>query len=162
MSTISAMRPIPSAPRSSSLPTKGEMKAAPAFAASSACATEKQSVTLTRMPSSLSALQVRRPSTVSGTLTTMFGAISTSRCASRSMVSKSVATTSAETGPLTSSVICSSTAKKSPPDFAMRLGLVVMPSSIPVSASNAISRTSAVSAKNFMDRDPLKDGLKTN
>ena len=39
---------------------------------------------------------------------------------------------------------------KSRPDFCTRLGLVVTPSSNPVSASSRISAISAVSAKNFM------------
>ena len=44
---------MPSWPMSSSRPTNGLMKLAPALAASSACAAEKHSVTLTIAPSSL-------------------------------------------------------------------------------------------------------------
>ena len=63
--------PSRSSPTSSSRPTNGLTKVAPAFAASSACAAENTSVTLTRMPSSDSVLQAWMPSRVSGTLTTM-------------------------------------------------------------------------------------------
>ncbi len=60
---------MPSLPTSSSRPTKGEMKLAPALAASSACAAEKHSVTLTIVPSLVSVRHVLSPSGVSGTLT---------------------------------------------------------------------------------------------
>jgi hypothetical protein len=53
--------PCRPAPMSSSRPTKGEMKVAPALAASSACAAEKQSVTLTLMPSSAQRLAGLQP-----------------------------------------------------------------------------------------------------
>ena len=51
------------------------MKLAPALAASSAWLAEKHSVTLTIVPSDVSALQVLRPSTVSGTLMHTLSAI---------------------------------------------------------------------------------------
>ena len=54
---------------------KGEMKVAPAFAASSAWLAEKQSVTLTCVPSPVSVLQAFRPSSVSGSLTVTLEAI---------------------------------------------------------------------------------------
>ncbi len=65
---------MPSMLMSSSRPTNGEMNVAPALAASSAWFAEKQSVTLTIRPSSLSARQAFSPSQVSGTFTAMFGA----------------------------------------------------------------------------------------
>ncbi|KAI1692342.1 hypothetical protein DdX_21300 [Ditylenchus destructor] len=82
-------------------PTKGETKVAPALAASSAWFAEKQRVTFTIVPSSVSALQVLRPSIVSGTLTATLSAIFRTTSASRIMPSWSSATTSAETGPST-------------------------------------------------------------
>jgi hypothetical protein len=54
---------------------KGEMKVAPAFAASSAWVAEKQSVTLVLWPSEVSALQAFSPSSVSGSLMQMLSAI---------------------------------------------------------------------------------------
>src|SRR3546814_7955343 len=59
----------------------------------------KQSVTLTIVPSSVSALQVFRPSIVSGTLIATLSAILRRISASFIIVSWSSATTSAETGP---------------------------------------------------------------
>ena len=58
------------------------MKVAPALAASNAWFAEKQSVTLTIVPSTVSALQVLRPSMVSGTLIAILSAIFRSVCAS--------------------------------------------------------------------------------
>ena len=78
---------MPSSPASSSRPMKGEMKVAPALAASSACGAEKQSVTLTMVPSSVSALQAFSPSQVSGTLTATLSAIFRRIAASRIMPS---------------------------------------------------------------------------
>jgi hypothetical protein len=66
---MSAINPMPSVAISSSLPTKGEMKLAPALAASNAWAAEKQRVTFTMVPSAESARQVRSPASVSGTFT---------------------------------------------------------------------------------------------
>ena len=56
-------------------------------------------VTLTIVPSAVSALQVLRPSGVSGTLIAILSAIFRSTSASRIIPSWSSATTSAETGP---------------------------------------------------------------
>ena len=58
------------------------MKLAPALAASSAWLAEKHRVTLTIVPSSVSALQVLRPSGVSGTLIAILSAIFRSTSAS--------------------------------------------------------------------------------
>src|SRR4029453_8841569 len=69
---ISPIRCMPSWPISSSRPTKGEMNDAPALAASRAWAAEKHRVTFTIVPSEESALQVLRPSGVSGTFTATF------------------------------------------------------------------------------------------
>ena len=60
---------------SSSRPTNGLTNVAPTFAASSACAAEKISVTLTRMPSDDSVLHAWTPALVNGTLTTMCSSI---------------------------------------------------------------------------------------
>ena len=70
---------MPSRPRSSSLPTNGEMKVAPALAASRAWLAEKQSVTLTFRPSCLSARQALNPSQVDGTLTATLAAMAAKR-----------------------------------------------------------------------------------
>ena len=141
---------MPSWLMSSRRPTKGEMKAAPALAASNAWEGEKHRVTLTLVPPWLSARQALRPSHVSGTLTATFGAISASARPSESMVSASVAVTSALTGPDTMSQMLRITSKKSPPDLAISEGLVVTPSSSPVAERSSISAMSAVSTKNFM------------
>ena len=67
---------MPSKPMSSMRPTKGEMKVAPALAASSAWLAEKHSVTLTmRFISVRIVLQAFRPSSVSGTLMQILSAI---------------------------------------------------------------------------------------
>ena len=63
------------------------MKLAPALAASSAWAAEKHKVTLTLVPSSVSALQVLSPAGVSGTLIAILSAIFRSTSASRIMPS---------------------------------------------------------------------------
>ena len=102
MVRISRISSMPSWPMSSSRPMNGEMKVAPALAASSAWLAEKHSVTLTIVPSPVSALQALRPSQVSGTLTVTFLAILASARPSLSMPSRSVAATSALTGPGTS------------------------------------------------------------
>ena len=140
---------------SSSRPTKGETKAAPALAASNAWAGEKQSVTLTRMPSSVSTRQAFSPSGVKGTLTIMLGATSDRRRPSDSMEAWSVAVTSALTGPGTMPQISAKTSKKSRPVLATSEGLVVTPSTKPVEARSWISATSAVSTKNFMSALPF-------
>ena len=70
--TIFFIKFIPFSPMSSNLPTKGEIKDAPALAANKACETEKQRVTFTIVPCSLSLIQVFRPSIVSGTFTVTF------------------------------------------------------------------------------------------
>ena len=59
------------------------MKVAPAFAASSAWAAEKHKVTLTMLPSDVSALQAFSPAGVSGTLIAILSAIFRSTSASR-------------------------------------------------------------------------------
>jgi hypothetical protein len=74
---------------------------APALAASSACAAEKQSVTLTRMPSPDSDLHALMPSRVSGTFTIMCESMPAMSCPCESMPAKSVAVTSPLTGPFT-------------------------------------------------------------
>src|SRR5690606_13627134 len=129
---------------------KGEMKVAPAFAASRAWLAEKQSVTLTMRPSEVSALQALRPSMVRGTLMAMLSAILERMSASRIISLNSTAVTSAETGPSTISQISLVTSRIGRPDFMISEGLVVTPSSSPVSLNARISLTSAVSTKNFM------------
>src|SRR5229473_1701036 len=153
MATISRINSIPTAPISSSRPTNGEMKLAPALAARSACGAEKHRVTLTMVPSPESARQVLRPSCVSGTLTVTLRAIFASLRPSASIVGKSVAATSALTGPGTIAQISRTTSRKLRPLFATSDGLVVTPTTRPVAARSRISARSAVSIKNFM-RDP--------
>src|SRR3990170_2088480 len=135
---------------SSRRPTKGEMKEAPALAASKAWLALKHSVTLTIAPSARSALQALRPSMVRGTLTVTFLAIFLKSLPSRNMPAKSRAVTSALTGPSTILQISAMTSLKGLPDFAIRDGLVVTPSRSPASARSRISATSAVSTKNFI------------
>ena len=147
---MSAISSIPSSPMSSSRPMKGLMNVAPALAASSACAAVKHSVTLTMWPSSESALQALSPSQVSGTLTAMLGAISARCLPSRIMPSASAATTSALTGPSTSSQISRVTSAMSRPDLRISEGLVVTPSTMPSSCSSRMAAMSAVSTKNLM------------
>src|SRR5665213_680618 len=143
---------MPSSATSSRRPTKGEMKVAPALAASSACTAEKHKVTLTMVPSSRSALQVFSPSIVIGTLTATFFAILARRRPSANWVAWSLAVTSALTGPGTMPQISRIASLKSRPDFAISDGLVVTPSTRPVAARSRISAMSAVSTKNFMLR----------
>ena len=142
---------MPSMPMSSMRPMKGEMKVAPALAASSAWLAEKHSVTLTWRPAVVSALQALSPSNVSGTLMQILSAIATRTFASFIISEYSVAVTSAETGPATMSQISLVTSAMLRPDLRMSDGLVVTPSSRPSSLSSRISLTSAVSTKNFMD-----------
>ena len=125
---------MPLVAMSSSRPTNGLMKVAPALAASSACAAEKHSVTLTRMPSPDKALQALMPSRVSGTLTTMCSSIAAMSWPSRIMPAKSVAVTSPLTGPFTMSQIFFRFCRKSPGSFASSDGLVVTPSMMPSAA----------------------------
>ena len=66
---------MPSSPMSSSLPIKGEIKLAPAFAANNACCEEKHKVTFIIIPLSDNTLHVSRPSQVNGTFTATFFAI---------------------------------------------------------------------------------------
>ena len=99
------------------------MKVAPALAASSAWLAEKQSVTLTIVPSPVSFLQVLRPSIVSGTLTAILSAIFRRISASRIIPSWSSATTSAETGPETIPQISFTTSRKSRPDLWIEAGI---------------------------------------
>src|SRR5207253_7106180 len=86
---------------SSSRPRNGLMNDAPALAAQTACAEEKQSVTFTLIPSSLRIRVASNPSSVSGHLTTTFGAILTYSRPCLSISSRSFVVVSAETGPET-------------------------------------------------------------
>ena len=67
------------------------------------------------------------------------------------MVSKSVAVTSALTGPGTIEQIAFIVLAISSPFLAIRDGFVVTPSTKPVGISSSISLISAVSTKNFID-----------
>ena len=60
----------------------------------------------------------------------------------------------AETGPSTIPAISCTTSRKSRPALWISDGLVVTPSSRPVSARSRISAVSAVSTKNFMASGP--------
>ena len=90
------------------------------------------------------------PASVSGTLTATLSAIAASFRPSFSMVSASVAVTSALTGPDTNSQISAIVSFRSCPDFAISEGFVVTPSTNPVSLSALISSILAVSRKSFM------------
>ena len=66
------------------------------------------------------------------------------------MVSKSVATASAEIGPSTRAQISAMTSAMLRPDLAISEGLVVTPSTMPVGTMSRMTVTSAVSRKSFM------------
>src|SRR5262245_9967318 len=157
---MSRTRSMPGVAMSSSRPTNGDAKRAPALAASSAYVGEKMSVMFTRWPSAVSTLVALRPSTVQGHFTTMF-LCSEAQCRpSRTMPSTSVATTSAEMGPSTVLQISSRISSGSPLSLARRLGLVVTPSTTPRAAPSRISFRLAVSRKIFMSLTPLSgDGV---
>ena len=123
---------------SSKRPMKGEINDAPAFAANNAWFAEKQRVTFTMCPSDDSVLHAFNPSHVRGTLTAMLGAISTNLRPSAIMVSASVDVTSALTGPDTIAQISFVTSMMSRPDFLIRDGLVVTPSTMPKSFNSRI------------------------
>ena len=141
---------------------KGLMNVAPALAAKSAWFALKQRVTFTILPSPDSILQAFSPSQVSGNLTVILEAIFASLRPSAIMAFDSVATTSALTGPETKSQISLVTSIMSRPDFMIKDGFVVTPSTIPRSFNSAIASISAVSTKNFMtyvlDRLAFVDG----
>ena len=69
---------------------------------------------------------------------------------SLTMVSKSVATASAEIGPSTRAQISAMTSAMLRPDLAISEGLVVTPSTMPVGTMSRMTATSAVSRKSFM------------
>src|ERR1043165_342603 len=116
-----------------------------------ACAAEKQSVTLTRMPSEVSCRVAFSPSGVSGHLTTTFLAMPAYSRPSRSIPSVSRLVTSAETSPSTISQMAATCARKStPPSLATSEGFVVTPSTKPSAAPSRISSRFAVSRKNFI------------
>ena len=150
MVRISSISSIPSKLISSKRPMKGEMKVAPAFAANKAWLAAKHKVTLTILPSWLSTRQAFKPSHVRGSFTAILLANSASFRPSAIILSASVAVTSALTGPDTMPQISLVTSKISRPDFLIKDGFVVTPSTIPRSFNSIISETSAVSTKNFM------------
>src|SRR2546426_10892632 len=145
---------MPGVAMSSSRPTKGEQKLAPALAASSAWGAEKTSVMLIRMPAPLRIFVAFRPSTVHGHFTTMFLWTPAQCRPSRTIPSASVATTSAEMGPFTVSQIWTRISSGSPLSLESRVGLVVTPSMTPSAAASRISFKLAVSRKIFMSASP--------
>src|ERR1035438_5828092 len=136
---------------SSSRPTNGLMMYAPALAASSACPGEKHSVTLTRMPSDDRALVAWMPSRVSGHFTTMFLWILASSLPSLIIAEASVDTTSALISPSTMSQIRRTCSAIGRPSFAISVGFVVTPSTMPQLAPFFSSSRFAVSRKIFKD-----------
>ena len=96
-------------------------------------------------------LHVRRPFGVSGTFTATFLAREAKYSPSCNMVSKSVAVTSALTGPSTIEQIALIVLAISSPFFAISDGFVVTPFTNPVGISSSICFISAVSTKNFID-----------
>src|ERR1035438_4750435 len=134
---------------SSSRPTNGLMMYAPALAASSACPGEKQSVTFTRRPSLLRALVAWIPSRVSGHFTTMFLWILASSLPSLIIAEASVDTTSALISPSTMSQIRRTCSAIGRPSFAISVGFVVTPSTMPQLAPFFNSSRFAVSRKIF-------------
>ena len=89
-------------------------------------------------PSDDNVLHAFKPSHVRGTLTAMLGAISTNLRPSAIMVSASVDVTSALTGPDTIAQISFVTSIMSRPDFLIKDGLVVTPSTMPKSFNSRI------------------------
>src|SRR6516225_7245613 len=151
-------RSIPVEPTSSSLPTNGLIKYAPALAARRAWPGKRQSVRLARVYSLLGAALPRIPSRVRGHFTTTFLWILASRLPSSTMAANSVATTSALMSPSTMSQIfrtCSSSAR---PSLAIKVGFVVTPSTMPQLAPFRNSSRLAVSRKNFT-LGPSRDSL---
>src|SRR6185312_15925492 len=148
--TISSTIAIPSCPTSSKRPTNGDTMVAPAFATNKACTGEKTKVTLVRMPSAVSFFTATMPFSVIGIFTTTLLANFASSLPSETIWSISSPITSAETGPLTSLQIDLITSKKGFPDFAIRDGLVVTPSTQPRKLAALISSISAESIKNFI------------
>ena len=141
---------MPFSPISSKRPTKGDIKEAPAFAASKACAAEKHKVTLTIVPCPLKALHALSPLTVKGTFTATFLANEARYLPSLIISGNSVAVTSALTGPLTKEQIALIVSAISSPCLAINDGLVVTPSTNPVGTRSSISLMLAVSTKNFI------------
>jgi hypothetical protein len=142
---------IPSWLMSSSRPTNGESRLAPAFAARSPWLAVKISVQFVLIPSSAKRLIASRPSSLIGTLTTMLGASFANARPSVSMPSTSSATTSAETGPLVIVQISLRTSSYVEPlVLANSVGFVVTPSRTPQRATVRISSMSAVSRKIFI------------
>ena len=109
------------------------------------------SVMLTRCPFAERALVAFRPSSVHGTLTTMFSWSAAQRMPSTTMPSTSVAMTSAEMGPSTVLQISRRISSGSPFSLASRLGFVVTPSTTPRVTASRISLRFAVSRKIFME-----------
>src|ERR1043165_5577052 len=136
---------MPSSPTSSRRPMKGLTRNAPALATSSAWRGWKHSVMLVRRPSDVSVLQARRPSTVLGSFTTMLDAILAFSRPSFSITAYSVEITSAETGPRTTSQISARRLAYGTFSLAISEGLVVTPSSTPISWACLISSRLAVS-----------------
>src|SRR4030095_11343347 len=148
ISTMRPTSPIPSSLMSSSRPTNGLTKVAPARAASSAWLTDKHRLTLTLMPSLLNVLVADSPAGVRGHLTTAFSAQVAISRPSLTIPSVSVATTSALTGPETILQISLTRRLNSFPSLPTRVGFVVTPSSTPQPAISLISSIFAVSRNN--------------
>jgi hypothetical protein len=149
-STISFTTAVESMEMSSRRPMKHETYVAPASAVRSAWVAEKTRVMLTRAPSSASARVAARPSEPNGTFTTTCSCRSRRARPSRTMPAASVDTTSAETGPFTSSQIRRMLSPGSASSLARRLGFVVAPDRTPQAAISSTSATEPVSMKNRM------------
>ena len=135
---------------------KGLTHQAPALAARRAWFGEKHSVTLTLIPSVVSALQAFKPSGISGTLTTMFLWILARSLPSLIIASASRLTTSALIGPSTMVQISRRRSLKLRPSLATSDGLVVTPSKTPQLAASLISFVLPVSKKIIMGIPPKK------
>src|SRR4051812_10407324 len=112
----------------------------------------------TGMPSPLSARVARRPAAPNGILTVTCSCRARSARPSAIIWSGSAETTSAETGPLTSSQMRTIASPGSPSSFASRLGLVVAPERTPQAATSSTSATDPVSMKSLMQK-PFRVGL---
>src|SRR3954451_8047775 len=107
---------------------------------------------LTGMPSSVSAFVAARPSLLNGTLTVTCSCRSRSALPSSIIPPTSCETTSAETGPRTSSQIRWMISPGSPSSLASSEGLVVAPERMPQEAISSTSATEPVSMKSLISR----------
>lgn len=101
------------------------------------------------MPSAVNTRTAFSPSRMRGTFTTTFCEFSPAPASAR-ICAVSVARTSAEIGPSTTSQMAAIAFLMGSPPFESREGLVVTPSTAPIAAASLISPMSPLSMKIFM------------